>query len=356
MSDNWYNNIEKIAVRVNNLADLQEFKKLRREAGYDNKERMQDIVLFGKWWSDCCGNFGPIHVTKDYKDEINFDSISIPKVLTRDGFVYFLEYNFSEKCQWTYALSGRYLPANGTVCPECRLIWKLENCFGLIPISETIYISGENYIGLTFNEVVNLLNQDKSRDHSISRHSPVRNYMWINHELSEYGKKRSTEENFIRSHYDEINPFGWATSGILREKSWNVIDFDSYKIQEGDEISVSHFSWYHPNCLINKHSNEFLSAVKECLRQAEYPIQNIKFVPNEYGSREYRGDWLEVFTDYGILTIGWRKRVIEIRYGNFDLTSLFINEQVTNCPGLVHAWGYEKLTEYLKLIKDFMEK
>lgn len=50
-----------------------------------------------------------------------------------------------------------------------------------------------------------------------------------------------------------------------------------------------------------------------------YGIVNCKMVENEYGSKEYRGDWF-VFTlvNIGDVRIGWRKRVIDVRFINFN--------------------------------------
>ena len=62
--------------------------------------------------------------------------------------------------------------------------------------------------------------------------------------------------------------------------------------------------------------------------------------------------WFVVTTFFGNVTIGWRKRVIEIRWDDSlvpeSAQDLFPNEDVTKDGKLIHAWGYEKATEYLK--------
>lgn len=64
--------------------------------------------------------------------------------------------------------------------------------------------------------------------------------------------------------------------------------------------------------------------------------------------------WLLVTTRMGVVKIGWRKRVIEIDWSASDVTSttedLFAKEDVTKGERMIHAWGYEKATEYLTAI------
>lgn len=72
-------------------------------------------------------------------------------------------------------------------------------------------------------------------------------------------------------------------------------------------------------------------------------------VPNRYGSSDVYGPWFRVKSPIGTLTIGWRKRVIQIEWsGGPDGERLFGAEGVTVERGLVHAWGYENATAYLR--------
>ncbi len=64
--------------------------------------------------------------------------------------------------------------------------------------------------------------------------------------------------------------------------------------------------------------------------------------------------WLEVVTRLGVITVGWRKRVLNIDWAESHLrvdgTVLFKDEGVTVGPFFVHAWTYEKVAEYLKAL------
>lgn len=65
-------------------------------------------------------------------------------------------------------------------------------------------------------------------------------------------------------------------------------------------------------------------------------------------------DWVLAKTDLGMITIGWRKRVINIDWGDTGLKFL-IDDDVTKECTYCHAWGYDKAITYLKQLKEFAE-
>lgn len=78
----------------------------------------------------------------------------------------------------------------------------------------------------------------------------------------------------------------------------------------------------------------------------------VKEIPNGYCSRGCcrHLPWFEVTTPKGVVTIGWRKRVISITWSaNVGASTLllFPNEDVTKSEYGIHAWGYAKAKEYL---------
>lgn len=96
-------------------------------------------------------------------------------------------------------------------------------------------------------------------------------------------------------------------------------------------------------------------------------------VPNEYWGPESPwsvGDpWFRVTTTVGHFTVGWRKRVIHLDWKNTVLRSrnvegraarpppsgqeVFPNEDVTRWETGIHAWGYDKLTEYVQTLLEW---
>ncbi len=80
-------------------------------------------------------------------------------------------------------------------------------------------------------------------------------------------------------------------------------------------------------------------------------------IPNEYWRNAAHGTpWLMVTTPKGRIKIGWRKRVIVVDWEQSVISanadSLFPDEDVTRSRKMIHAWGYEKATEYIKKILE----
>jgi hypothetical protein len=83
-------------------------------------------------------------------------------------------------------------------------------------------------------------------------------------------------------------------------------------------------------------------------------------IENQYCNCEICAPWYDVDTEIGTIRIGWRKRVINIdwsRVVNSDgILSLFKKEDTTKDKNMIHAWGIEKATEYLGVIRKYMEE
>jgi hypothetical protein len=86
-------------------------------------------------------------------------------------------------------------------------------------------------------------------------------------------------------------------------------------------------------------------------------------IPNEYCGPECcpHMPWFRITTTFGVLKVGWRKRVIHLEWTDSLVKTraddLFAGEDVTKEDRMIHAWGYEKLTEYLrKLKREFDER
>jgi len=77
---------------------------------------------------------------------------------------------------------------------------------------------------------------------------------------------------------------------------------------------------------------------------AEIEVKRHWDIKNDYCGGE--ADWLLVDTNFGFITIGWRKRVIAIDWSDTGVKYL-VEDDVTKDEDSCHAWGYDKAVTYL---------
>lgn len=71
-----------------------------------------------------------------------------------------------------------------------------------------------------------------------------------------------------------------------------------------------------------------------------------------YRSAREKDPWWLVQTHFGLIEIGWRKRVISIDWSNTELRIILTKDQVTKEINMVHAWSYAKAVEYLTSLRQ----
>lgn len=62
--------------------------------------------------------------------------------------------------------------------------------------------------------------------------------------------------------------------------------------------------------------------------------------------------WWLVKTPYGLIEIGWRKRVIHIDWSETPVRAIVTQDEVTKGETFVHAWSELKAIEYLKAWRE----
>lgn len=66
--------------------------------------------------------------------------------------------------------------------------------------------------------------------------------------------------------------------------------------------------------------------------------------------------WWLVRTEFGLLKIGWRKRVIAIDWSDTPIRNEVTKDDVTKSDTDVHAWGYGMAVIYLQNWQRFMDQ
>jgi len=85
---------------------------------------------------------------------------------------------------------------------------------------------------------------------------------------------------------------------------------------------------------------------------AHYELAN-GYYPRSYTSAVLENPWWLVKTQYGLIEIGWRKRVISI---SWDFTKCIVtSDEVTRGEDHVHAYSNLKAAEYLQALRTHME-
>lgn len=77
-----------------------------------------------------------------------------------------------------------------------------------------------------------------------------------------------------------------------------------------------------------------------------YAIKN-RYWPEHHDYDKVRSDWYLAKTKWGLVEIGWRKRVISIDWEDAPLREVITQDDVTKNEHMVHAWNYAKAVEYM---------
>lgn len=93
---------------------------------------------------------------------------------------------------------------------------------------------------------------------------------------------------------------------------------------------------------------------------ADIDVFQIKMVPNGYWPDSYvelnrANPWFEVSTPMGVITIGWRKRVIEITWKNIPVNEIITQDDTDKGHRYVHAWNYGAAVTYLANLRRHYE-
>lgn len=83
-------------------------------------------------------------------------------------------------------------------------------------------------------------------------------------------------------------------------------------------------------------------------------IKELVGVPCEYCSCCPQNNWWLVTTSMGKLKIGWRKRVINLDWSQFEPRpdpEIFSKHETTKGHYYIHAWSYGDLVEYVKALQ-----
>jgi hypothetical protein len=322
-----YDTREGIASFLIDLESINRLRQLRHDAGYGRGERMQEWVVRGRWRLDTCGNFSPIVPGYSDENKILADMGKCPDVMTMDE-----AYLFARGGSITTTMSWAFPPHYAT-CKTCGEKWTLEDChnFRISQDSDEGETSLEQFVGQRLDDVREIPHFVNQQVH------------FVDHD-SVYNANLPDPVEEEKGQYNRDN-----TRLSLNKKKWRYVP-KGYVVQTGDHAMLQFVLFEHRTCYQRRITQSEREDILAAFAKAGYPKVNLITRKNEYCPCDECTPWFsaQVRTETPI-KIGWRKRVILVDWSETGrkLPGLFAGEDVTQSSEYVHAWGYDKLAEYL---------
>jgi hypothetical protein len=313
-----YDTSSGLLARSRSLHDLNEVVVARHRAGYVRRERLAEFVVLGRFWLDSCGNLMHINHTLEFA----------PRVIDIDGLRAIYE-SRGLPMSFNASLGGPTALAHDDIpCSVCGQKWTIDDCWNC---DTNEVVSPRDFVGKTLGAFRRSLRLKWDAHYAVQPDAQIRNDRYID----------LTVDPKYPSH--KRNERGWCRERLPA----------SYVIQPGDEILVNRFRFDHPGCHAEWLARRVEGDFREMFAAAGFPADQPAFKQTEsyygVGQENWTGPSFQVSTPLGPIGIGWRKRVIEIRWPTFteDFKLLFADQEVTKGPGVIHAWGRDAAVDYL---------
>lgn len=305
-----YDNIEGITEYLKDVTGLNKLKFERKEAGYNRRERLNEFIILGRWYTDSIGNFGKI--LNKSGGIIPAEAISrCPVVSTYKDLINKISENESI-CTGV----NSHIPPDYVKCIICERPWTIKDVHDCISSSKTEVVDANPFVGALLSNINRLPQYIDIAPHHVS--------------------------------HESVRPLN-LTQG------YENVD-KNYIIKSGDKIFVNVWSYSHVECdklnTIQYSINDITDIINNTKLLGEFKLIAMK---NGYDS-DHNDPWFRIefknSTGSHEITIGWRRSVINIDWSksNKDLLSLFENEDVTKADSFIHAHSRKKATEYLTKI------
>jgi hypothetical protein len=339
----WYDTKEGIKNSLGSLRDFNYLLSQRRAAGYCRKEQLNNFLVFGRYYLDSCGN--SMKARRGNGNMVPKDLMSnLPDVLTMEEF-----HAYTRPDDYTSYGMGDDIPPTKLRCAHCGKRWDIHNCDDTVVKHATEVFSLVEFVGQTLGDVKKAYAKKRRALYQMQRDILIRHDRFIDLSLRYPNPEHEWEKDIVK------NETGWVSErdGIT----------DRYVIKEGDEGFFNVWKYYHSECnrkhMEEKQEREF----REIFAKAGFTEIQMISLPNEYCPCEHCPPWFDVTTELGTFKIGWRKRVVCINWNNTVPATegyqcltykLFEDEDVTKGEGYIHAWGYDKATDYLARLHDLL--
>jgi len=341
----WYDDVVEIEKRFNDgrnkLQFLNDLFDERNIAGYDREERLSEFYILYQWSLDTCGN--ALKITNYDRMILGKPDFGLPDILIQTREQIFEElkaHGIDSVC----AESSSDLPAHDIQCSVCGDMWNIDNCTDVHVGSDYEMFDLKDYVGKPISFVQEELKKKRNAEYRLfwgDSNTSIKNTKYIDLTPEYKNPKSDYQKRCV------LNKNGWIGKKYADEH------FEGeYIIQGGDEANIIIYKYRHKKCKRNSMVENNLEFFKEIFKEAGIEIVKIANIRNQYCDCIECSPWLTVTTKKGDITLGWRKRVINIDFGamndTVDIPTVFAKEDVTTSSNSIHAWGKDKCVEYLK--------
>jgi hypothetical protein len=89
--------------------------------------------------------------------------------------------------------------------------------------------------------------------------------------------------------------------------------------------------------------------LESLIKLTNFPVISMYPIANQYWKSANTPWWL-MLTYWGPVVIGWRKRVVELRWEDTPVRMIVTHDDVTRNDTMVHAWDLDKLVTYMTVL------
>jgi hypothetical protein len=336
MGSRTYDTLEGIGVYLKDLKGFHGLVEARKKAK-ERGEELKSFYVLRKFTLDKFAQVDKLIGFESLPEEIKKD---FPDIVTASKVEE--EFRSNPNLNLQILITPVYIPKYKQRCAHCKKEYDISDFDDVYVTKKEEKVLLDRFVGRQLWEVKRHFGMIEESENYLDSFLTIQNNRFIDDRIGSYGIK--------------LNENGWVGLQDNHNEQGEISDW--YMIQAGDSTILRTIYYRHKECHAKYMKESTLKDIKLVLDKANLSSCKISETENKYGSFDYSGPWHEVTTEYGVFTIGKRKKVILITLHDWgiDLSKVFKMEDVTKDKNMIHAWGYEKASEYLQKIFEEMSK
>jgi len=337
-----YNTAEGIsAYLAQGLAGFNHLIYLRREAGYQRHESLNEFCVLGRWFLDTSGNTWKIgsdilmDMILNFPDVVDVRDVGVlQKIIIPD--------DLGDISLIMVMSMHPDIPRADIICSVCGKGWTIKNCHDVTLSRHGESFPLQEFIGRTLGDVRTAFARRTDAEYFMQVDILIiRNDRFIDLSPKYPNPKNDWEKRMVK------NAHGWVSEcdGIT----------DAYTIQSGDNGFFYVWKYFHKACFDRKNRVDAEAYFRDIFEEAGF--KDSRFAPTEL-FYPYSALWFNAYTTLGTILVGWSNNPVGLYIDWSSIPAsirnhflnLFKSEGVTEDP-CISARTREKAIEYLKTIR-----